>query len=282
MNEPRLSVGSRTRSFDEQAGSFDQRAGLPPSVCDSIAKELVRLAQLRPGDVLLEVGAGTGQIGLALCRLPLRYLGFDASAAMLDVFERRRRESGRPASLIYADGNNRWPADDGDVKAVFSSRAIHLLPIEHVVEEVFRVASPSGATLVLGRVRREKESLRARLRQEMHERLRQLRYAAHDAQQEEREILDACARRGGELLEPRVVATWPVQHSAAQVLASWREKSGLAGIDVPGEVKENVLARLAAWAKDAFGSLDAIYPAEEKYVLEGAMLPSHRNCRERA
>jgi ubiquinone/menaquinone biosynthesis C-methylase UbiE len=274
MSEPRLFVGSVTRSFDEQAGSFDQRAGLPASVCDSIAKELVQFAQLAPGDVVLEVGVGTGQIGLALCQLPLCYVGFDASAAMLDVFKRRRRESGRPFSLIVSDGNNRWPADDGSVKAVFSSRAVHLLRVEHVVEEVFRVASPIGATLALGRLQREKESLRARLRREMRERLRQLGYASHEGQRKEREILDACVRRGATPLERRVVATWPVQHSAAHVLASWREKSGLAGLELAAEVKETVLSQLAVWAKDAFGSLEAVQSAEEKYVLEGVRLSS--------
>jgi ubiquinone/menaquinone biosynthesis C-methylase UbiE len=273
MNEPRLFMASAPRSFDEQAGSFDQRAGLPASVCDAIAKEVVLLAQLGSSDALLELGAGTGQIGLALCRRPLRYVGFDASAAMLEVFERRCRESGRPASLIHADGNNRWPADDGSMKAVFSSRAIHLLRAEHVVEEVFRVASPIGAMLILGRLQREKQSLRARLRQEMRERLWQLGCASQEAQHKEREILEACVRRGATPLKPRVVATWPVKHSAAQMLASWREKSGLAGLKLAAEAKETVLSQLAVWAKNAFGSLESVQSAEEKYVLEGVRLP---------
>jgi ubiquinone/menaquinone biosynthesis C-methylase UbiE len=267
-------VAHATRSFDEQAGSFDQRAGLPASVCDSIAKEIVLLAQLGPGDVLLEVGAGTGQIGLGLCQLPLRYAGFDISAAMLGVFKRRCRESGRSASLIHADGNSRWPADDGSVNAVFSSRAIHLLAVEHVVEEVFRVAAPNQATLLLGRVQREKQSLRARLRQEMRERLRELGYASAEGRQKEREILDACICRGAAPLEQHFVVTWPVQQSAAQVLAFWREKSRLAGLDVPSDLKENVLSQVAVWAKDTFGSLDAIHSTEEKYVLEGVRLAS--------
>jgi ubiquinone/menaquinone biosynthesis C-methylase UbiE len=263
-----------TRSFDKQARSFDQRAGLPASISDSIANELVRLAEVGPGDVVLEVGAGTGQIGLALSKRPLCYVGFDASAAMLDVFKRRARDSGRPVSLINADGNSRWPADNGSVKAVFSSRAVHLLQCDHVVEEVFRVASPAGARFVLGRLQRDRHSLRARLRQEMHERLLQLGYAAHEGQQKGREILDACVSRGATPLERQFVATWPVDHSAAQVLASWREKSGLAGLELAAEVKETVLSQLVVWAKNAFGSLDTVQSAEEKYVLEGVRLPN--------
>jgi ubiquinone/menaquinone biosynthesis C-methylase UbiE len=265
-------VARATQRFDEQAGSFDQRAGLPASILDSIAKELVRLAQLGSGDIVLEVGAGTGQIGLVLCQLPLCYVGFDTSRAMLGDFKRRLSKTGISGSLIEADGNNRWPADEGSVKAVFSSRAIHLLRVEHVVKEVFRVALPTGMTFVTGRLQREEHSLRARLRQEMRERLRRLGYASREGNQKEREILDACVHRGAAPLERRVVASWPVQHNAAQVLASWREKSGLAGLDVPAEVKETVLSELVVWAKSAFGSLEEVQSAEEKYVLEGVRL----------
>lgn len=262
--------------FDEQAGYFDKRAGLSADVCDTIARAIAWLAHLEGGDLLLEVGTGTGQIGLALCGLPLCYIGFDASAAMLEIFERRRLEIGRTASFTQADGNNRWPVDDGSVKAVFSSRAIHQLPQGHVVDEVFRVASPDGASLVLGRVQREKQSLRARLRREMRERLRQLGYAGREGQEKEQAILDACVLRSAARIERQEAASWPVQHSAAEVLASWRRKSGLGGVDVPDDIKENVLSELADWAKGAFGSLDAVISSEEKYVLEGVRLPITR------
>ena len=269
-----------TRTFDEQAASFDQRAGLPASVSDSIAREFLLLAQAGPGDVVLEVGAGTGQIGVVLCQHPLHYVGFDASAAMLDVFRRRCSGNARPVSLIEADGNNPWPAGDGSVRAVFSSRTVHLLDAGHVVVEFFRIASPTGATLVLGRLQREKQSLRARIRREMRDRLRQLGYGSDEGHQKEREVMDACVRRGASPIAQRVVATWPVQCSAAQVLASWREKRSLAGLDVPADVKETVLSQLVVWATNAFGSLEATQSAEETYVLEGVRLFSKPNIRE--
>jgi ubiquinone/menaquinone biosynthesis C-methylase UbiE len=264
----------QTRGFDEQAASFDQRAGLPLEVCDSVARELVRFARLAPTDLVLEVGVGTGQIGAALSCFPLRYVGFDASSEMLDAFKRRVSKTDRSSLLLHADGNDRWPVDDGSVKLVFSSRAMHLLHVDHAVEEVFRVALPNGALLVLGRAQREKDSLRARLRREMRDHLRQLGYPSREGQQTEREILDACVRRGAALFERRAVATWPVQCSAAETLASWRKKSGLAGLELAAEVKEAVLSHLAVWAENTFGSLEAVQSAEERYVLEGVRIPS--------
>jgi hypothetical protein len=114
--------------------------------------------------------------------------------------------------------------------------------------------------------------MRARLRQEMHRRLRQLGYAIHEGEQKERELLDACLSRGAGPLERPVVITWQVEHSAAKMLASWREKSGLAGTELEAEVKGTVLSQLALWALDVFGSLETVQFAEEKYVLEGVRL----------
>ena len=41
---------------------------------------------LHADDLVVELGAGTGEIGAHLARLPLRYVGLDSSPAMLDVF----------------------------------------------------------------------------------------------------------------------------------------------------------------------------------------------------
>jgi ubiquinone/menaquinone biosynthesis C-methylase UbiE len=264
-------LGHATRSFDEQAGSFEQRAGLPAGVAEVVAAELVRLGALGASDVLLEIGAGTGQIGLALSRHPLCYVGFDASGAMLEVF--KRRAAGRRVSLIHSDADNEWPIGDRSVKAVFSSRAIHLLRPGHVVREVFRVSVPAGAVLVLGRVQRDKDSLRSRLRQEMRRCLHELGYQAGEGRQKEHKILDACVNRGAAALQCSIAARWNVEDSAAQVLASWREKSGLAGLNLPEGVKEQTLSQLAEWARENLGSLDAAQPAEESYILESVRLP---------
>ncbi len=259
------------RRFDEQAGSFERRAGLPESLPQTIAQAVARLTAIAPRELLLEVGAGTGQIGEALAGLPLRYIGFDASLAMLGIF--RRRAGGRTPPLVNADGDYHWPVRDGTVQAVFSSRAIHLLRTGHVVDELFRVASPMGAALILGRVRRDKRSLRSQLRREMRERLRRLGYASSEGQRKEREVLEACVRRGAAPIEEHVVAAWPVEDGVTRVLTSWREKPGLAGIELPDKVKEEILSGLPAWAEEALGSPDASESAQEEYVLEGVRAP---------
>src|SRR5688572_24281201 len=152
--------------FDGQAGLFERRAGLPEAACRAIAKKVIEIGEAGSGDLIVEIGSGTGQIGQWF-EAPVRYAGFDLSAGMLKEFSRRL-----DSDLIQADANASWPLADGVAHVIFGSRAVHLLQQEHVAHEVFRVASSTGATLILGRVERNPDSVRARMTQEMNERLR--------------------------------------------------------------------------------------------------------------
>ena len=53
-------------SFDEQALLYDERAGLPAAAGVDVARAIVAGAGVRPGGVVIELGAGTGEIGTSL------------------------------------------------------------------------------------------------------------------------------------------------------------------------------------------------------------------------
>lgn len=267
------SATSLDRDFDGQASSYDRRAGLPPAACDTIAREVVRCGAIGPADVLLEVGVGTGQIGCALAAMPLRYFGFDSSPAMLGEVERRCGREGIAASVAVADASRRWPSRDRSITVIFGSRSLHLLPLQHVVDEAMRVAVPQGAFFLVGRVERDRNGLRARLRREMRERLRVRGHAPFEGRQRERALLDALVARGASAIPSRVAAAWRVRRSTNQVIAAWRTKPGLAGVAVTPEEKEAVLFELAAWAEQTMGSLDTVEASEEKYLLYGVQMP---------
>lgn len=250
--------------FDGQAAEFDRRVGLPEEYCRGIAAAVLSLAGAEAGDRVVEIGAGTGMMGRWFLSHPVRYVGLDLSRGMLDVFRRRAPD----APLVQADGARRWPLPDGSVHAVFSSRAIHLLPLEHVVGELFRVGP--GAACVLGWVEREPESVKARMSREMQRRLRERGFPARTAGS--RRVLAACRERGATDLPKTVVARWPVRHTVRQSLDDWRSKEGLGGIVLPPGVQEEVLTELEAWAVEAFGGLDAALETEDAYVLEGVRL----------
>ena len=268
---PALSVspppGSPT-PFDGQAPEFDRRVGLPEEDCRAIAQTALELAGARPGDTMLEIGAGTGMIGRWFLNHPVRYIGMDLSRGMLEVF--RHRPGIARAGLVQADGARPWPLPDGSVHLVFSSRAIHLLPLEHVMGELWRVASPAGAACVLGWVERQPESVKARLSHEMQRRVREHGFPVRAAGG--RRLLDACRQRGAAELPQTMVARWPVRHVPRQAIENWRSKPGLGGTVLPPGVQEEILGELEAWAAETFGDLDAGWKSEEAYVLEGVVL----------
>ena len=128
-------ANSSPELFDTQAAGFDERAGLPANVCREIARKVIELGEVAPEDLLLEIGAGTGQIGQWLGSRA-RYIGLDLSAGMLLEFARRSTGSAATGALIQADANMAWPVADGMTRAIFGSRVLHLLNPQRVAERV--------------------------------------------------------------------------------------------------------------------------------------------------
>ena len=109
--------------FDGQAAIFEERAGLPGDLSREIARAVLEIGEARPGDLIIEIGPGTGQVGQWFGS-PMYYLGLDFSAGMLREFQQRLRDG--PASnrmLIQVDANASWPLRDRVAQVIFSSRA---------------------------------------------------------------------------------------------------------------------------------------------------------------
>ncbi|MEM7761176.1 MAG: class I SAM-dependent methyltransferase, partial [Cyanobacteria bacterium P01_A01_bin.40] len=69
-------------TFDDQAKTFETRTGLSESTCQAIVKTALELAEIKPNSQVVEVGAGTGQIGQWFASKSVQYLGFDLSEGM--------------------------------------------------------------------------------------------------------------------------------------------------------------------------------------------------------
>ena len=271
-NTLNTAVQSPPASYDRQAASYDQRAGLPETVCRQIAAAVPVLAQAEASDLLLEVGAGTGQIGQWFAQTSVRYLGFDLSQLMLDVFRQRLNGSKNNLNLLQADGNQPWPAADSTVRVVFSSRAIHLLEADWALQEIYRVTRSDSAALILGRVRRQRDSVKARLQQRLQQMLRQRGLSPREGQRNQQQLLDRCCQQGATMLEPSAIARWIVSSSPWQSLENWRQKSGLAGISLDAGIQQQILCDLQGWAEAEWGDLHQLFESEETYVLQGVRL----------
>jgi ubiquinone/menaquinone biosynthesis C-methylase UbiE len=270
-----LSANSRKPGwelFDDQAAIFERRAGLPVEYCRDIASAVLKVGEVGAGDLLVEVGPGTGQIGQWFAD-SVRYVGLDLSAGMLSEFRKRLGLETGHRALIQADANTRWPLADRVARAIFSSRAIHLLDQEHITREVFRMATGAGATFIVGRVQRESDSVRARMAREMNERLRAYGFEGRGGERQTRLLFESLSRRGAEILEPVMVARWRVTTSPRQSLDSWRCLKSLGGAPVPDAARSQILTELEGWAEEVFGGLDKRCEAEETYVLRPIRVP---------
>ena len=259
--------------FDDQAPAFEQRAGLPAHFCRDIATSIIEIGKVREGDLIVEIGPGTGQIAQWFQQTSA-YIGFDLSSGMLRESQRRLGHTAGSRSLIQADANASWPVASGSARVIFSSRALHLLDHEHVAGEVFRVASADGATLVLGRVKRERDSVRSRMAKEMIERLHQHGFEGRRGEKENQKLVQSCCRRGVEDLGVTDIAQWRVATSPRQSVESWRCLSGLGGVKVPAKSRDEILNEMEAWAEQEFGGLDRECESEETYVLRSLRIPA--------
>ncbi|MBV9211990.1 MAG: class I SAM-dependent methyltransferase, partial [Acidobacteria bacterium] len=131
-----------------------------------------------------------------------------------------------------------------------------------------RVAASDGATLVIGRVGRERESVRAQMSREMNRRLRERGFEGRGGgEHANRKLFDACLRRGAKVLEPQIVSRWQVTSSPRESITSWRSLASLGGLPVPAQIRQEILTELERWAEKEFGSLDAESESTETYML---------------
>lgn len=249
--------------FDDQAATFDTRAGIPPDAVGAVARAAGALGGAAPGRRWLEVGAGTGLLSLPLLGTGIDYTGFDRSEAMLDAFRARLAEAGLAAGLCVADGNARWPAEDGGADVVFSARAIHHLRAEHAAAEVRRVLAPGGV-LLLGRVARPPDSPKAEMRRTMRQVLRE---HGHGGRSGERAAEALAAALGGWSSRTVEAARWTHTHRPADSIASWAAKEGLAGAEVDRATRAAVLEEVRRRAEARFGDLARPLPQEEWFEL---------------
>ncbi len=259
--------------FDQQADIYDERTGLGKQTAFNVSRTLAKIAHPYSSGLLLEIGAGTGEIGYFLQDINLPYIGIDLSAGMLDVYRKRFIHSADTPTLIQTDANNFWPIEEHSVSVFFSSRAMHHLKREHVINEIFRLSIPQHSILVLGHVKRNKNSIKTIMRQEMHKILHSYGYQEKSGQSNRKKLFELLQKKGATTMQPVIASHWKASHAPIDSINSWRVVDGIAGNEISHQLKTTILDKLEQRARSLFTDLNHAVEEEEYYELNAIKLP---------
>ena len=131
--------------FDRAAEYYDRTRALPAEAHGQVIRNAV--AELAGRGRVLEVGVGTGRIGLDVAAAGVPLIGLDLARPMLDrLVAKARGTSALP--VVHGDATT-LPFPDGAFGAALASHVLHLIADwEAALDELARVVGPGGAILV--------------------------------------------------------------------------------------------------------------------------------------
>jgi SAM-dependent methyltransferase len=131
-------------SMDWSVGEYEVAAAqLAPA-----AKQLVDIAAPKPGEIVVDVGCGTGNAALLAAARGASVTGVDPARRLLDVARERAVEEGLDVTFVEGTAEA-LPLEDGIADLVTSSFGVIFTPdVPAAVVELDRVTRPDGRILV--------------------------------------------------------------------------------------------------------------------------------------
>jgi hypothetical protein len=131
---------------------------------------------------------------------------------------------------------------------------------------------------MLGRVIREPDSLKERLRQRRQQALREAGIRPRSGEAGSRQVLEHLVGAGWTDLGRQSVTTWTGDISAGDILAGWASLSRMGSVEVERVNRERILRDIREWAVRELGDLDQPWPYREHYVLDIAQRQERQNA----
>jgi ubiquinone/menaquinone biosynthesis C-methylase UbiE len=154
-NEPRIKNGPQTSGATiQRASQYDFHTGLLGLGTNGRnSRMVIELAQVRPGDSVLDVGCGSGSLTLTAQSYAGpggKVVGIDAAPEMIEVAREKASRSG--LEVVFEVGLiEKLDFPDATFDVVISRLAIHHLPddLKHKgFAEILRVLKPGGHLLI--------------------------------------------------------------------------------------------------------------------------------------
>ncbi|MDD2665723.1 MAG: class I SAM-dependent methyltransferase [Methanocellales archaeon] len=137
-------------TFDEIASEYDAWYQTPlGAYANRLEKELIfELAEQKPGEIVLDVGCGTGNYSIELARMCLKVVGIDTSVNMLKI-AREKAEKGELDITFVLGTAESLPFNDDQFDMILLVTTFEFLDPEKAIVEMKRVLKKDGR-IILG------------------------------------------------------------------------------------------------------------------------------------
>ena len=259
------------------AHAYDRNRYHPPEVSGKIATAICEPVEKAFRDPhILEVGVGTGRIGMPVVARGFRFTGVDTDPEMMELFRAKYSGVSRKVKLLDADAQA-LPFPDAVFHGVVAVHVFHLVPdIAAAVDEALRVTRPGGY-LFEGWDVAAPSSPELVIQDHWCQAVEQYGYfvtrGAHRA------ALDASAARLCECgldFREATIARWEVRHTPLEVVEALSEGLFSFTRNVPTDVRFRAARDVKAWVSEVFPDLDTPIKTEWAFHMRTTRLPAHR------
>ena len=260
-----MSSASASLAFDQAAGYYDQTRGLPEPFATAGIQLILDCLQgnARHRARLLEVGTGTGRIGVPLMERGANLVGCDLSSKML-----ARQQIKWPAARLTQADAIALPYGAGGFDGVLAIHVLHLVGAwQAALREIRRVLRPGGVFVNSWNPHTEND-IDTELRDYWRSRVEAYgaRWRRPGVQNRE-ELLAELARMGAaiDVVTAARTVTAVVPQAVIDSIASRIYSDTW---DVPEAVFRQTLDDVQAWAAQTYGDLTRPEPVERWFTLD--------------
>ena len=248
-------------SFDRAANYYDQTRQLS----EPMATQGLQLILDRAGPQarILEVGAGTGRIGVPLLQHGADWIGCDLSSEMMSKLRAKV-----PTARLAQTNAAQLPFVADRFDAAITIHVLHLVgPWRAALREIKRVLKPGGVYLNSG-IWHDETAPSRRLRNYWRERIEIHGASWQRPGLQSQEELIAELRSLNATLETIEVARWRTPSTLREEIDSLASRQFSESWNIPDDVFNMTLDELRAWAAHEYGDLDQSFDEERRLIFE--------------